>query len=658
MPKIFILLLVIGLSWSSLMTAQPPVHSSPPNWRDQKSRALGNAVLNLARMTSLPAAIDQSNYDVKFYDLHFSFDLNKKILYGTTGIDLVTTRDSVETIYLDLMNNMAIDDMKGNVLSWAHPNNTILIELDRSYQKGEPVHLEISYHGNPQTGGFGAFGFTYNTSGGYLIWSLSEHLYSRVWWPCKDHQTDKADSVDITITVPKGLLAASNGLLVNTTVDNGMVTFYWQERYPIAPYLVSLAISNYKYQMKMWEYNGISMPSVCYYYPGIDSQTIAWVIDTHNSGMTVFSDLFGTYPFIKEKYGSAQFNWGGGMEHQTLTSLGGYGTDLIIHELSHQWWGDYITCGSWHDIWLNEGFASICEALYHEQIEGINAYHTYVRNNFTTGLDNIVYIQDTTNVSSVFSRTVYDKGAWVVHMLRYITGDSTFFRILKTYYQELPYTIAMTDDFKAICENVSGQELSWFFDQWIYSAGRPAYRVYWGIETQDDGHHLKITINQTQSGNAFKMPIQFKVKYNATSDTMIQVWNDSKIQQYDLVFSQKPSTISMDPTNWILKKSISYTVGASESDQLESRPVMAELATYPNPCHDALQIRFSLSRNEPIQISFYNLLGIKVDEIPHRILSPGPHVLEWNPAGLPGGTYLYEIRMKDEAKKGKIALIR
>lgn len=658
MRKKIFYLFILWSGVAEILVAKIPSQTDTPHWRDQKSQRLTQSILNLARQSGKTQTIDQSNYDVSFYNLNFSFDLNKNILYGITEIEFSITQDQVDTIYLDLVDNMEIESIVGTIDYYHHQNDLIKIGLDRKYQTGEKAKLRISYNGQPQSNGFGAFEFTNNSTGGRLIWSLSEHLYSRVWWPCKDHPTDKADSVDITITVPIGLVAVSNGLLVKTTTGNGNVTFYWQERYPIAPYLVSLAISTYKYQEKTWIYQDHSMPSVCYYFPDYSDQSITQVINTHNSGMTVFSDLFGIYPFIKEKYGSAQFNWGGGMEHQTITSLGGYDTDLIIHELAHQWWGDYITCASWHDIWLNEGFASICEALYREQIEGEKAYHSYVKSNFTVGLDNMVYVIDTTNVSSVFHRTVYDKGAMVLHMLRYVTGDSTFFQILKTYYQQLPYGIATTTDFKIICENISGQELTWFFDQWIYSAGRPAYKVAWGVDPLDNGYQLKINLSQTQPGITFKMPVQFILKYSATSDTLIQFFNDSKNQDFSVILPQKPYTLGLDPQNWCLKKSIQYTVSSEETEQPQSFTGMKELITYPNPFNEALQIRFSLSQVEPIQISFYNLLGIKVDEIPWQTLSIGHHALCWNPSRLAGGTYLYEIRMPHQVKKGKVLLLR
>ncbi len=192
----------------------------------------------------------------------------------------------------------------------------------------------------------------------------------------------------------------------------------------------------------------------------------------HPQYIHFFAKTFGEYPFIKEKYGVAEFLWQlGAMEHQTITGIGSnfvsghnFFRDIYVHELAHQWWGDAISPKSWNDIWLNEGFATYCEALYYEHKSGkkalISTMLSKKQDNFKGKL---IEPGD-----DMFSATIYDKGAWVLHMLRWQVGDSTFFNILREYYKEYKYKSASTKDFQSVCEKISSQDLSQFFNQWVY----------------------------------------------------------------------------------------------------------------------------------------------------------------------------------------------
>jgi len=388
-------------------------------------------------------------------------------------------------------------------------------------------------------------------------------MSARTWWPCKDRPDDKADSMDIYVTCDTTLYCASNGTLIDTTFNgDGTWTFYYQERYPITTYLFSLAISNYSV-WEDWYYYGDndSMLIVNHVYPDRYVTSLS-SYDITPYAIGVYADLFGEYPFTDEKYGHANFEWGGAMEHQTVSSMNGgsfgFTEPVIVHELAHQWWGDMITLNNWHEIWLNEGFASYCEALYYEVKDGKAAYHDYMNGMFYA-YGGTIYIYDTTDVWNIFSSRVYDKGAWVLHQLRHVVGDSVFFECLRTYYNsEFQHDDATTEGFKNICETVSGTELDSFFDQWIYGTYFPKYMWSYRSELDPaDGRYwtyFQLRQGQTTPPQTFTMPIDLVFTYASGIDTTV-LFNDVNNTIYILKTDEQPTDIQLDPDQWIQRYS-------------------------------------------------------------------------------------------------------
>jgi hypothetical protein len=361
------------------------------------------------------------------------------------------------------------------------------------------------------------------------------------------------------VTIDDDLVVASNGSLVSI-VDNrdGTKTTHWHESYPIATYLVSLAIADYYVYSDTLRYQGYTMPIDFFHYGDPDD----W-IRTNNAlvreMLVTFSDIFGIYPFIREKYGHAQFGFGGGMEHQTCTSLGNFGEWVIAHELAHQWWGDMVTCGSWHEIWLNEGFASYGEVIWAEHKGGSIAYHDEM-NSFegtwnSFGGTDVLYIDDTTSVDNIFDWKVYRKGAWVLHMLRYTVGDSAFFRTLREFGSgPRQYGTALTADLQQVAEQQSGRDLDAFFHQWVYEGGQPYFEYAYFADVTDSGVVVYLYLNQVQT--AFK-PFQtdVDVRFFFPETTMTVRLVDTLIaQNFILRFADTPDSCVIDPDNWILNK--------------------------------------------------------------------------------------------------------
>jgi hypothetical protein len=376
---------------------------------------------------------------------------------------------------------------------------------------------------------------------------------------------------------------ASNGLLREIIDNTTTKTYKWHEKYPITTYLIFIAATDYAI-FSNWYYpvsrDVDSMEVIYYVYPERLSQAQELYPMTP-SVIEFYANNFGEYPFVEEKYGMAHFTWGGGMEHQTCTSIlySWYSQWVLVHELAHQWWGDYITIHNWHHIWLNEGFASYCEALWAEYTQGEDYYHTYMGYmRYIHG--GTIFIEDTTDAWNIFSTIVYDKGAWVLHMLRHVVGDSTFFDILRAYYSEYAHGAVMTEDFQGVCEEVSGMDLDYFFDEWIYGTYYPKYRYSWIYESAGSGYYdvyLHIDQYQTTEPTHFTMPVDITITAGG-DDTTFVVFNDSRHKDFQFRVEGVPSNLQVDKDQWILRStsSASYTLNIVTTDL----PLGTQFITY------------------------------------------------------------------------------
>ena len=500
---------------------------------------------------------NQQDFDVKYYDIDLNINVSNESINGTLGILLTSLVDGLGYIELDFISGMNVSNitlLDGSALSFLHDDQHMLtINLDSEINSDENIHLIIHYNGSPEATGFGSFGF--DSYQGYpMIWTLSEPYGSRDWWPCKDTPSDKADSVDISITVPENLTVASNGLLDSVVEVDNLKTYHWKERYPIATYLVSLAIYPYTHFTDYFVYGESDTMNLEHYvYPNhfnLVQSNYALTVDM----LEGFSERFGLYPFIDEKYGHAEFVWGGGMEHQTLTSMGGYSQHLISHELGHQWWGDMVTCANFHHIWLNEGFATYSQAMWWEiRDNNIQSLHSQMASKAYYG-GGTIFVSDTTSVGNIFSSNlVYNKASWVMHMLRHILGDTAFFGGLREYGDQYRFDSAVTDDFREVMESYSGQDLSAFFQRWIYGEFYPIYTSDPQYYTTDnDTSFIQVNLSQTQSSPIFAMPVDIRITTDLLIDTRIA---DQTIREqvFSYIVTGIPSDVEVDPDNWVLK---------------------------------------------------------------------------------------------------------
>ncbi|MDF1546834.1 MAG: M1 family aminopeptidase [Bacteroidales bacterium] len=546
------------------------------------------------------------NYDLKYHSLMIEVDPAKNYIKGAVTTYFKTLEDNTNQLSFDLSSVLTIDSVwyHSQKITYSHANNILNISLANSLNNQVIDSLTIYYQGVPQGGGFGAF-VKSEHQGTPIIWTLSEPFGAKDWWPCKQSLNDKADSVDIYIVHPQQYKAASNGLLLSETIENDKMVTHWKHRHPITAYLIAFAVTDYAvYSDYVPIGENDSIEVLNYVYP--ENLTTA---KTQTSAtipiMELYNKLFITYPYKNEKYGHAQFGWGGGMEHQTMSFMVNFGFDLIAHELAHQWFGNYITCAGWKHIWINEGFATYCESLTHESgISGTN-WANWKRNEIsfiTSKTGGAVYVSDTTNEYNIFDgRLSYAKGGMVLHTLRSEIGDSAFFRGIRNYLTDdkLANAFASTENFQAHMETESGKNLDYFFQDWIYGQGYPMYSIFW---SQDDDNVGYLRIKQEQSHPSvdffeLKVPIRFA---GEGKDTIIVFENTYNNQEFPWQLDFKVSSITFDPEiNIITRAPVIQTIKLPDNKNtiiLSPNPVRNELFvnTNQNTRFDSVLI-FSLS---------------------------------------------------------------
>lgn len=622
-----------------------------------KARYFGRLASNPRARVAYPG---DATIDVTYYGLDLRLTHTPNYLRGAATLTVRATASNVGAFYLDLRAQMIVDSVKsaGRPLPFTRTTDRITITPPQPLSAGQALTLTVFYRGNPVSSGFGSFAFSaHGPNNTPVIWSLSEPYGASDWFPCKDTPADKADSSTVSITADKQFVSVSNGVLTATT-DNpdGTRTYRWRNSYPIAQYLISLAMTNYERYDTPFTSGSQTMPVTHYIYP----ERLASVranLDRTPDMLRLFTDRFGPYPFLREKYGHAQFGWGGGMEHQTISSMGAFNTGIIAHELAHQWFGDKITCRDWQNIWLNEGFASYAEALYAESASPVTGYQSTMSTFLTNAraARGTLYVQDISDVNTIFnSNRTYAKGATVLHMLRRVLGDDVFFRTLKAYVAAptVAYGTAVTEDFQAVAEQVSGQQLGYFFKQWIYGEGYPTYRASYAGNSAGGSVTVRLEQPNTTSTNpvSFTMPVQIRVQ-SAAGDTTITVFNDRADQTFTLPTKGSVTGVVIDPDNWILK-----AVEPASLVTAVPEPTL-RLRVYPNPTTETVRVDFTTASAGPLTLLLTGGTGQRVWASNEAYLSPGDHSRTLRLPQLPAGRYTLTIKT-GSGQQSRVVLIR
>ena len=571
------------------------------------------------------------NYDVTYHRLRLTVDPTELLVSGEVTTKYIA-KENLNSVTFDLSDALDVSTVKqrGIDLTFTRSgNNELIVNLPVTQNINVLDSLSINYSGTPPASGFGSF-LIDEHNGSPILWTLSEPFGAMEWWPCKQDLVDKVNNIDVYITAPSQYMSVSNGLEQSRISNgNGTTTTHFKHNYPIPAYLIAIAVSNYQvYDQQGGLGTAASpfFPIVNYMYPETAAANIASLQVTPGI-INFFESAFVPYPFRNEKYGHCQFGWGGGMEHTTVSFMtagnsGGYTRSLIAHEMGHQWFGDKVTCGSWKDIWLNEGFATYLASMVIQNFDGEAAFvsdKSAMITSITSNTGGAVYLTDTeaTDVNRIFSsRLSYKKGAMVLNMLRFKLGDTNFFQGLRNYLNdpELAYGYAITSDLQGHLEATSGMNLTEFFNDWVYNQGYPIYNIT--ANNLGDGQ-AKITINQSQSNasvNFFEMPVPIRLTGNGGQELDLVLENTTNAQQFIVNVPFTVTGVVFDPKKDIISKNNSATLSAT-TFELESKVVI-----YPNPTTSIVTV--AMPRSIILEkCTVFNALGQKVEEFKTNILS-------------------------------------
>jgi aminopeptidase N len=540
----------------------------------QPGQVSGRKIKNVSILTEAAPgySLQEEKYDVTFYFIDLEVTNQSTFIKGSSTLHARRIAEDIDTFVVELSQRLRVDSLflqekKQN--SFFHENDLLKIVLSGESNKYEVYRLKVFYQGTAGSGGFfsGISSATASSTNQKITYTLSEPFQGKDWFPVKQNLKDKADSSWVFITIDPWLKAGSNGLLTDIkTLADGRKRYEWKSNYPIAYYLLSFAVGDYR-EYSFYAYlndsDSVLVQNYLYNYPGI-FEGVKEEIDETSQMLKLFSEIFGKYPFAKEKYGHCMAPMGGGMEHQTMTTIAGFGYGIVSHELAHAWFGDYITCGTWQDIWINEGFASYSEYIaiegmktQNECIEWLDQAHNYAIN---YPLD-AVYLTplESRDVKRIFNYSLsYKKGGSIIHMLRYeINNDSLFFAIIRDYISVYANSTAIGDDFRKIVEKHTAEDFGWFFDQWYYGKGHPVFLVNW----RQIGDTLVLTSSQTSStgeNNFFRTHMDYRIHYKNGEKEDLRVLNEKPEEVFRVFAPDEILYIQIDPFSNVLKNSVVY----------------------------------------------------------------------------------------------------
>ena len=546
----------------------------------------------------------EDNYDVKYLKFNITMTNLSTAISGDVTTNAVAVIPAFSAYVFELDSTITIDSVfiNGASLPVTSVGDVRTVAISPALPSGTLFIAQVFYHGTPVSGTlFASAGINNLASpswGTRATFTLSESYHAREWWPCKQSLTDKIDSVDMWITVEDSLKAGSNGMLqAITPIDSNHVRYEWKERFPIDYYLISAAVAPYVDYSYYMHFTGSTDSMLVQNYVYNNPATLPAfqsVIDSTGLMIDYFSTLYGRYPFWQEKYGHCMGPLSGGMEHQTMTTLGYFEGTLVAHELGHQWFGDNATCGTWADIFMNEGFASYTEYLFVDQFRS-HAQATATIQGQQSNVKSIaagtIYVDDTTNENRIFdSRLSYDKGACLLHMLRFIiNNDSEFFSVYKTYQAQRKDSTGTIMDFRNATESVLGATINGinidsFFSQWAYENGYPIYNVNWN----QSGSDVYVTLTQTtavpSSVPLFTIPMELQLQ-SAAGDTIVRVVNNLSTQTYHFTWDKTMSGIATDPNYWLV-----YNLNGITHDLSINNLSAPEISIQPNPATSSWNI--------------------------------------------------------------------
>jgi len=579
----------------------------------------------------------QNPCDILNYDLVIEVFMETSEIEGTTGVLLTSPGGAVSEIRLDLI-DLIVDSVWDGTgpLVYSQDADSLFITLSSPVSPGDTTEVFISYSGVPFHEAWGGFWFL-----PYIAYQMGVGVYSanpsmgQCMFPCWDHPNDKA-SFEFHITCPDTLYAVANGDSAGVVYSGGKATFHWSLDQPMCTYLAAISVADYAVLHDSTD------SRIFYYVYSWDVEDALGSFVNVDLMMSHFESVYVPYPWdCKFSYVQTPK---GDMEHLSevyhiAAAINGttYYDWLLAHEMSHMWWGDCVTESEWSDVWLSEGFATYSEAIWAEYY-GAEEYDDYMVNDIMIPYLNsgeIFALTSPSTPSQYWSYTTYQKGASVLHMLRYVLGDTVFFDSLEDYYNHHCYNLVTTDDLRDRIEAISGSDIDWFFDTWVHDEAYPVYDIESTWQQSGSDWSVSITVDQIQAaGPFFEMPLEFLIE-GTSSDSLVTMWNDTQTQNQVYTVDFQPQSVTFDPYHHILSTSL---LG------IEERPLPPEggagtLYLVPNPCSLSSTISWPGMEQSGIQVTVFDIAGRTVMSVS---LDQGSRTLDVS--GLPSATYLVEVR--------------
>ncbi len=587
-------------------------------------------------------------YDILSYELNLTIQPNPFLVQGSVTIRLILPEGALDHLTFDL-EGLQVDSVfqDGLPVNFNLTSDELIVTPLNTLASGDSGTFVIFYQGTPQYGLYRR----QNSAGDTVIYSHSEPYDAHFWFPCNDDPNDKATLL-LSVGMPSSYVIVSNGQRAGNYPETpGWQRTVWVENYPIATYLISVAAAPYQVIEQNWSFANTSMPVNYYVYPADTDRGLAVVTETV-SMLSFYSEYIGLYPFSAEKYAMVEvpFTEARGMENQTVTTMRDQAMDdftVIAHELAHQWWGDAVTPVSFADIWLNEGFASYFDVLYTEYAAGESAF--LQRMNDYKGLifqdRSLTYPVYNPPAEYLFGRSVYFKGAWILHMLRSKVGDELFRTICRNYFQQYKYENVTTADFIQICELTSQTSLQSFFDQWLNYGGIPDLYLTW----QQDRQMVSLTLQQMQPGIVYDLSLEIFIQ-GFSRDSLITVTCNNPFAEFQIPFTDQVQVVILDPEKKVLQTNNTPAYYHSRHTAL--------VAIYPNPIQRQASIIYQTDRIQHYSIEIWNILGERVMMLKNEKQISGLHRYVWDKIDLATGTYFCVLRSADHLTVKKIMILK
>ncbi len=634
---------------AGIAVAQPQVERPAADYEKQ-NHSQSPAAAQRVQYFQYPS---MNKYDVRYLKLDISVLPNNRNISGSCLTRAIVTQ-SLDSFICELRSNITVDSVFINNIkttSFSQSADHVFVRISPSLPVGSTVNALFFYHG--LTSAAGIFAGTVSSNGLQYTASLSESYQAREWFPVKQLLGDKIDSADIWITTDAAYLAGSNGLLVNTVdLPGGKRQYQWKTRYKMSYYMPSFSVGNYTDYRNYAKPAAIAPDSILVQHYIVNNSSYLNSIKSNLDKTPAFieklSELYGLYPWHLEKYGHCYANIGGGMEHQTMSTMSTFDPTIIAHELGHQWFGDQVTCATWNHIWVNEGFAAYTEYLMIEQLPSLfpgytpASYMNSIHNSVMSQPNGSVFVPDASifDENRIFSgRLTYDKGSAILHTLRFeMQDDNKFFQTFRSYLQQFNDSVATADDFRHVAETVCGRSFADFFNQWYYGEGYPTFNV----DYSKQGDSLALYVNQTVSAPSitpfFKGLYEFTF-HTTSGDTTVKINLTQNNQLFKFRSNRIPTGIVVDPNNWVINKTGSITTAVTDPG---TTPTGVQL--FPNPNSGSFEVRFPANQYTRLRV-----LDATGRILRQQALSPGA-TSQSVTAQLPPGAYLLWLGNEQSGK--------